>query len=126
MFTLKAFEILENQNIFNKINSLSASNTWLDENMETYKQCDKLITQSMIIAENQTCQLKVTPWSPTFAAVVMQKSFWKIALSLKINHMRPNPEPEVGRTVQHTRFWKPIDSCDKAKSAPSTESSTGS
>jgi hypothetical protein len=34
--------------------------------------------------------MKTTPWSPQFANAVNQKSFWKIALSLKSNHRRPN------------------------------------
>jgi hypothetical protein len=36
--------------------------------------------------------LKVTPWSPIFAAAVTKKSFWKIAFSLKMNHLRPSDE----------------------------------
>jgi hypothetical protein len=36
--------------------------------------------------------MHVTSWSPTFGAAVSKKSFWKIALSLKINHTYPNEE----------------------------------
>jgi hypothetical protein len=91
-FILKAYEILENQNIFQKMNSLNAETTWSEDNRKTYETCDELITQSMIIAEGHTRRLKVTPWSPKFAIVVAKKSFWKIALSLKINHIRPNSD----------------------------------
>jgi hypothetical protein len=46
----------------------------------------------MLTAEQQTRRLAVVPWSPRFSTAVAKKSFWKIALSLKINHTRPTDE----------------------------------
>jgi hypothetical protein len=52
-FVQKAFEILNNQNIFNTLNTLSESTKWLQEDTDKYEECDKTIIQSMIIAEEK-------------------------------------------------------------------------
>jgi hypothetical protein len=46
--------------------------------------------ESMIIAETKTKKTKTTSWSPAFAQAVNKKSFWKIALSLKMTHKYPS------------------------------------
>jgi hypothetical protein len=46
----------------------------------------------MLIAEKKARKIQTTPWSPTFEAAVSRESFWKIALSLKLTHMRPSDE----------------------------------
>jgi hypothetical protein len=85
--------MLESQNIYNRLKSLSNnSKPWSEEEREQYEKCDKTIIESMLTAEQQTRHLVVTPWSPCFGEAVAFKSFWKIALSLKINHTRPNDE----------------------------------
>jgi hypothetical protein len=49
-----------------------------------------MLIQGVLHAEKLTQKIKNTPWSPRFAKAVNKKSFWKIALSLKLNHRYPN------------------------------------
>jgi hypothetical protein len=49
-----------------------------------------MMIQGVLHAEKLTRKIKSTPWSPRFTAAVNKKSFWKIALSLKLNHCYPN------------------------------------
>jgi hypothetical protein len=44
----------------------------------------------MLAAERKTCKEKHFAWSPAFSKAVESKSFWKILLSLKRNHLRPS------------------------------------
>jgi hypothetical protein len=46
----------------------------------------------MLLAEKRTRKMNITSWSPIFGKAVAYKTFWKIALSLKINHKYPNEE----------------------------------
>jgi hypothetical protein len=41
-------------------------------------------------AERKTCREKLFAWSPTFSKAVANQAFWKIILSLRRNHARPN------------------------------------
>jgi hypothetical protein len=63
---------------------------WNNEATEEYELCDKRMIESMIIAETKTKKIKTTSWSPAFAQAVNKKSFWKIALSLKMMHKYPS------------------------------------
>jgi hypothetical protein len=93
VFVNHVHRILESQNIYNRLKSLhNECASWTDKEMEQYEICDKIIIESMLKAEQETRRLAVTPWSPRFGEAVAKKSFWKIALSLKINCTRPNEE----------------------------------
>jgi hypothetical protein len=74
----------------NKLNSNVTD--WADSDNEQYEKCDEIIVQSMLTAEQHARWLNTTPWSPIFGKAVSKKSFWKITLSLKINHTRPNDD----------------------------------
>jgi hypothetical protein len=58
--------------------------------METFKKCNEMLIKGVLHAEKITRRQKNTSWSPRFAKAVNNKSFWKITLSLKVNHWYPN------------------------------------
>jgi hypothetical protein len=93
VFVNSVHTILDSQNIYQRLATLRGRiNEWSEDDLRQYEKCDKIITESMLTAEQQTRMLAVVPWSPRFSTAVAKKSFWKIALSLKINHTRPTDE----------------------------------
>jgi hypothetical protein len=87
IFIQKVHEFLENQNIYHRLNSLQAPKPeWTKEDITEYKACDEVVIQGMLWAETKTRNMKTMAWSPKFGSAVANKSFWKIALSLKTNH----------------------------------------
>lgn len=93
IFLKEANRYLKNQNIYQRLRELkNHSDQWSEDNKNEYELCDQTIIHGMLLAEKRTRKLKITPWSPTFGKAVAKKSFWKIALSLKINCTRPNDE----------------------------------
>lgn len=63
---------------------------WSQSQVKEYENCDKQHIEGMLYAENKTKKLKTTPWSPIFQNAISEKAFWKIALSLKMNHIYPS------------------------------------
>jgi hypothetical protein len=84
---------LDNQNIYQRLKKLQSDDEkWSEDNKNEYELCDQTMIHGMLMAEQRTRKLKMTPWSPIFGKAVNKKSFWKIALSLKTNCTRPNDE----------------------------------
>jgi hypothetical protein len=83
-----------NQNLYQRLRKLTEieDSEWTTVHKETYEQCDKIMVEGMLSAESKTKKVHTTSWSPIFAKAVSQKSFWKIALSIKINHRRASQE----------------------------------
>jgi hypothetical protein len=92
IFVKEANRYFENQNIYHRLNDLTRTEQWNDDAKNEYELCDQLMIHGMLLAETRTRKIKTTPWSPTFGRAVNKKSFWKIALTLKTNHTRPNDE----------------------------------
>jgi hypothetical protein len=93
LFLREVNRYYENQNIYQRLKELQADDeTWTEDNKKEYEWCDQIMIHGMLLAEQQTRKLKTTPWSPLFGKAVNKKSFWKTALSLKINCTRPNEE----------------------------------
>jgi hypothetical protein len=44
----------------------------------------------MLSAEQKTCKIKTTAWSPTYSKAIKDKAFWKIILSLRRNYIKPH------------------------------------
>jgi hypothetical protein len=82
------------QNLYQRLRKLTevTESEWDDKHKETYEKCDQEMVAGMLTAESCTKKTKTTSWSPTFAQAINDKTFWKIALSLKINHRRASPE----------------------------------
>jgi hypothetical protein len=78
------------QNLFKRMNQLLTCDTWGHEQTKEYEACDAQHIEGMLYAESRTKKLQTTPWSPIFQQAVAEKSFWKIALSIKMNHMYPS------------------------------------
>jgi hypothetical protein len=92
IFLEEVDRLLQNQNLYERLRKLASltNGEWNNEATEEYEQCDKRMIESMIIAETKTKKTKTTSWSPAFAQAVNKKSFWKIALSLKMTHKYPS------------------------------------
>jgi hypothetical protein len=80
----------KNQNLYQRLSKLNESTEWTEEHQKEYELCDQTLIHGMLMAEQRTRKLKTTPWSPRFGKAVSIKSFWKIALSLKLNFTRPD------------------------------------
>jgi hypothetical protein len=94
IFIQETHRYLENNNIYQRLRQLQEGEKdgWSESDIQEYETCDQHLIHGMLTAEKRTRKLHVTSWSPTFGAAVSKKSFWKIALSLKINHTYPNKE----------------------------------
>jgi hypothetical protein len=82
------------QNLFDRLQALmdTQPDQWSPSQVKEYESCDKQHIEGMLYAENTTKKIKTTPWSPTFQKVTADKSFWKIALTLKMNHIYPSED----------------------------------
>jgi hypothetical protein len=77
-----------NQNLYQRLRKLSAVTIedWDETHEAEYEQCDKQMITGMLHAETRTKKAPNTAWSPKFAAAVNMKTFWKVALSLRMTH----------------------------------------
>jgi hypothetical protein len=57
---------------------------------QKHKKCDQQMIIGMLSAEQHTKKINTTAWSPTFLKAVSIKAFWKIMLSLRMNHTQPS------------------------------------
>jgi hypothetical protein len=91
-FLQEADVFLESHGIYEKLKKLHDKNKdeWDHSDINEFEKCDDMLIQGVLHAEKLTQRIKNTPWSPRFATAVNKKSFWKIALSLKLNHRFPN------------------------------------
>jgi hypothetical protein len=91
-FLIELNEHYNAQNLYSRLADLSNIPTteWTKESTEEYNKCDQQHIIGMLAAEKKTCRTKMTAWSPKYSKAVENKAFWKIALSLKRNHTRPN------------------------------------
>jgi hypothetical protein len=82
------------QNLYQRLRNLTAikESEWDMPHTAQFKQCDKTMVAGMLVVESTTKKTNTTAWSPTFTKAVTKKMFWKLALSLKINHRRPSPK----------------------------------
>jgi hypothetical protein len=82
----------QSQNLYERFTNLweTPKNKWNKKCEEEYNACDEQHIIGMLSAEKKTCKEKRFAWSPTYSKAVEEKEFWKIALSLKRNHSRPN------------------------------------
>jgi hypothetical protein len=106
IFIQEAHRYLDNQNIYNRLRELqSTDDPWTEEDKNEYELCDQTIIHGMLLAESRTKPLKTVSWSPAFGKAVSKKSFWKIALSLKMNYTQPNDEfMKWAETMEITDF----------------------
>jgi hypothetical protein len=79
-------------NLFERLQKLmdTQPEQWSQSQVKEYENCDKQHIEGMLYAENKTKKLKTIPWSPIFQNAISEKAFWKIALSLKMNHIYPS------------------------------------
>jgi hypothetical protein len=82
---------------------------WTQEHLQKYERCNEQHIQGMLSAEKKTRKIRTTPWSPKFGAAVSWKSFWKIALSLKLTHTRPSDEYITWSQALGIQDFKSID-----------------
>jgi hypothetical protein len=77
-----------NQNLYQHLRKLSAVTIedWDETHEAEYEQCDKQMITGMLHAETRTKKAPNTAWSPKFAAAVNMKTFWKVALSLRMTY----------------------------------------
>jgi hypothetical protein len=82
----------ESQNLYNRLQSLwqTSKNDWTNDHQIEYDRCDEQHITGMLLAKKKTCKKKLYDWSPAFSRAVEIKAFWKIVLSLRKNHIRPN------------------------------------
>jgi hypothetical protein len=82
----------ESQNLYNRLLKLweTPQQEWNEECETEYNACDEQHIVGMNSAERKTCREKLFAWSPTFSKAVANQAFWKIILSLRRNHARPN------------------------------------
>jgi hypothetical protein len=92
IFLQEADTFMEMHGVYEKLKQLhdKTPNDWDSVDMEMFEKCDEMLIKGVLHAEKVTRRQKNTPWSPRFAKAVNNKSFWKIALSLKMNHRYPN------------------------------------
>jgi hypothetical protein len=84
----------QSQNLYQRLRKLTENeeSEWDKENVKTYKKCDNEMVAGMLLAESYTKKTKTTSWSPTFAEAINNKTFWKIAMSLKMNYRHPSQD----------------------------------
>lgn len=80
------------QNLYERLQQLwnISSEEWSADHQTQYDKCDDQHIAGMLAAEAKTCKKKLFDWSPTFSRAVENKAFWKIVLSLRRNHLKPN------------------------------------
>jgi hypothetical protein len=81
------------QHLYDRLSELwskAATGEWSIEDEEEYNKCDVQHIIGMLAAEKKTCKMKLHPWSPKFSKAVETKNFWKILLTLKRHHIRPD------------------------------------
>jgi exonuclease III len=99
----------ECHNLIDRLQKLHAISEWTQEHLQEYERCDAQHIQGMLSAEKKTRKIRTTPWSPKFGAAVSRKSFWKIALSLKLTHTRPSDEYITWSQALGIQDFKSID-----------------
>jgi hypothetical protein len=92
MFLNELHQHYESQNLYSRLQSLwqTSKDEWTDDHQTEYDHCDEQHIKGMLSAERKTCKKKLYDWSPAFSKAVEVKAFWKIVLSLRRNHIRPN------------------------------------
>jgi hypothetical protein len=88
----------EAQNLYERLHRLwdTPTDEWDETKEEEFNKCDDQHILGMISAEKKTCKIKTHAWSPRYCNAVENKNFWKIMLTMKRNHVRPD---------QKTRAW---------------------
>jgi hypothetical protein len=98
---------LNNNNVYERLHTLQTKDksSWSLIDEQEYETCNLHMIHGMLLAEKRTRKMNITSWSPIFGKAVAYKTFWKIALSLKINHKNPNEEfINVSRTCLSHRY----------------------
>jgi hypothetical protein len=97
MFLNELHTHYESQNLYTRLQSLwqTSKTDWTSDHQLEYDRCDDQHIKGMLAAEKRTCKNKLYDWSPAFSKAVELKAFWKIALSLRKNHIRPNAKLEA-------------------------------
>jgi hypothetical protein len=93
-FLQELHEHYESQNLYSRLEKLWSipAQEWTDADETEYNKCDRQHIDGMLAPERKTCKIKQFTWSPKYSKAVEEKSFWKIALSIRKNHQKPNPK----------------------------------
>jgi hypothetical protein len=80
------------QNLYQRLNDLweIPNNEWSLDHETEFNKCDAQHIAGMLAAEKKTCKIKTIAWSPKYSKAVEDRAFWKIALSLRQTHVKPN------------------------------------
>jgi hypothetical protein len=78
------------QNLYERLTKLWGKTEWNHEDEIEFNKCDWQHIQGMLAAEKKTCRVKTHAWSPKYSNAVEQRNFWKIILTLKRHHTKPD------------------------------------
>jgi hypothetical protein len=80
------------QNLYDRLAMLwsKSEDEWNQEAENEFNKCDLQHIQGMLAAERKTCRIKRYAWSPKYGNAVERRNFWKIILTLKRHHTKPD------------------------------------
>jgi hypothetical protein len=80
------------QNLYERLTKLwsKLADEWTQEEETEFNKCDWQHIQGMLAAEKKTCKVKTHAWSPKYSNAVERKNYWKIILTLKRHHTKPD------------------------------------
>jgi hypothetical protein len=78
------------QNLYERLTKLWGKTEWNPEDEIEFNKCDWQHIQGMLAAKKKTCKVKTHAWSPKYSNVVERRNFWKIILTLKRYHTKPD------------------------------------
>jgi hypothetical protein len=78
------------QNLYGRLSKLWEKQEWISEDEIEFNKCDWQHIQGMLADEKKTCEIKTHAWSPKYSNAVKRRNFWKIILTLKRHHTKPD------------------------------------